>query len=579
MKFKLLLLLMCSYLYAVPNETTISGATGVQIYLRNYSYANLSLSMPRLSIGLATDNNRLVYKNSAGTMFKLLTDASGASNAASGRIFYSDANGAATSSSGLTYDGSTLDVAGLAKADSNHVSDSRIDDSLIVKEVVASGRLKGTDIDVSDSVKGVTGAFSGTLTSTRDSSSDVIASDTVKAGSVVTAPWSSFVYSKNLVALRGFGGNDSAGHANYYSCGAADLSSAPGWTKLMDWTPVLYAKRYANFLAWSRGRGTFSGSLVVNFMQEGTSTTISDLKLVWEPDNAISGVNPQNFALLYNATSSRVELWYNDLAVNNKQLVFSLIKEGTAGVATGHANLYYGASGSLPTFTSGTFGTYATKQFSTIVSNEVGIGKISTAPLDVAGLARADSASVSDLRVGDSTIGNYAIFEKSIKTDTFTVKYGIVGEGDWTRQLKYRTNTVDGSDNKGIGLYSYGPGMYGFGRGAYIEAYGNEYGEFRGGDIDIVAGEGSGTDVGGVNIRSNNGTISLNAELGVNVNKKLDVNGATKTTSLDISSSSYSVNPLKIGNYYLWIDLNGRLRIKGSAPTSDTDGTVVGSQS
>jgi hypothetical protein len=386
-KIFLLLLMAVSALYAVTNETTISGATGVQIYLRNYSYANLALSMPRLSIGLATDNNRLVYKNSAGTTFKLLTDASGASNATAGRIFYSDANGAATSSSGLTYDGSTLDVAGLA---------------------------------------------------------------------------------------------------------------------------------------------------------------------------------------------------------------------------------------------------------------------------------RADSASVSDLRVGDSTIGNYAIFEKSIKTDTFTVKYGIVGEGDWTRQLNYRTNTVDGSDNKGIGLYSYGDGMYGFGRGAYIEAYGNEYGEFRGGDIDIVAGEGSGTDVGDVHIRSNNGTISLNAELGVNVNNKLDVAGLAKADSVNASEavsagrhletpeinimsddmearywtirgdyassssdtggfyvlnqrtskiplyiakhannnalivdsagiktsgavrteySSYTRAPLRIGAYYLWIDLSGRLRIKGSAPTSDTDGTVVGSQS
>lgn len=30
--------------------------------------------------------------------------------------------------------------------------------------------------------------------------------------------------------------------------------------------------------------------------------------------------------------------------------------------------------------------------------------------------------------------------------------------------------------------------------------------------------------------------------------------------------------------YYLWVDSTGRLRIKSGAPTSDTDGTVVGAQ-
>lgn len=36
--------------------------------------------------------------------------------------------------------------------------------------------------------------------------------------------------------------------------------------------------------------------------------------------------------------------------------------------------------------------------------------------------------------------------------------------------------------------------------------------------------------------------------------------------------------PLTIGVYQLWVDANGRLRIKGGAPTSDTDGTIVGTQ-
>lgn len=35
---------------------------------------------------------------------------------------------------------------------------------------------------------------------------------------------------------------------------------------------------------------------------------------------------------------------------------------------------------------------------------------------------------------------------------------------------------------------------------------------------------------------------------------------------------------LRLGNYYLWVDATGDLRIKNSAPSSDTDGTVVGAQ-
>ena len=36
--------------------------------------------------------------------------------------------------------------------------------------------------------------------------------------------------------------------------------------------------------------------------------------------------------------------------------------------------------------------------------------------------------------------------------------------------------------------------------------------------------------------------------------------------------------PLQMGSYHLWVDATGDLRIKNSFPTSDTDGTVVGTQ-
>ena len=38
-------------------------------------------------------------------------------------------------------------------------------------------------------------------------------------------------------------------------------------------------------------------------------------------------------------------------------------------------------------------------------------------------------------------------------------------------------------------------------------------------------------------------------------------------------------DPLRLGGAFLWADANGKLRIKASAPSSDTDGVVVGTQS
>lgn len=43
-------------------------------------------------------------------------------------------------------------------------------------------------------------------------------------------------------------------------------------------------------------------------------------------------------------------------------------------------------------------------------------------------------------------------------------------------------------------------------------------------------------------------------------------------------NSGWNTGHLMIGIYHLWIDASGRLRIKSSAPTSDTDGVSVGSQ-
>lgn len=48
---------------------------------------------------------------------------------------------------------------------------------------------------------------------------------------------------------------------------------------------------------------------------------------------------------------------------------------------------------------------------------------------------------------------------------------------------------------------------------------------------------------------------------------------------LEIVDSAWNDKPFKIGNYFVWVDASDRLRIKSGAPSSDTDGTVVGAQS
>jgi hypothetical protein len=47
---------------------------------------------------------------------------------------------------------------------------------------------------------------------------------------------------------------------------------------------------------------------------------------------------------------------------------------------------------------------------------------------------------------------------------------------------------------------------------------------------------------------------------------------------VDIGEAGWDFSPLQLGSYHFWVDASGRLRIKNGAPTSDTDGTVVGTQ-
>jgi hypothetical protein len=53
---------------------------------------------------------------------------------------------------------------------------------------------------------------------------------------------------------------------------------------------------------------------------------------------------------------------------------------------------------------------------------------------------------------------------------------------------------------------------------------------------------------------------------------------ASATSTFKVADSAFDGVHFQLGIYHLWVDATGDLRIKSSAPTSDTDGVVVGTQ-
>lgn len=95
------------------NEYQEEGATEIDFVMRNYEYANMAADMGQCRFGFATDLKAVCAKGDSGaTVYKFLKDASGSSNTASTRILFADANGAASSHASLTFDGTTLKIAG-----------------------------------------------------------------------------------------------------------------------------------------------------------------------------------------------------------------------------------------------------------------------------------------------------------------------------------------------------------------------------------------------------------------------------------------------------------------------------------
>lgn len=73
---------------------------------------------------------------------------------------------------------------------------------------------------------------------------------------------------------------------------------------------------------------------------------------------------------------------------------------------------------------------------------------------------------------------------------------------------------------------------------------------------------------------ANGGDVNITPGTGSVGNKSGNV--VIKDTA---GNSGWNTAHLILGIYHIWVDTTGDMRIKNSAPTSDTDGTIIGTQS
>jgi hypothetical protein len=95
------------------NINVIAGATEIELYFRNYTYATALSDLNNLESVFFTDINRYGYKAwsstpKAGSLRKFLEDASGSVNIPATRVLFADSDGRATSDSDFNFDGTDL---------------------------------------------------------------------------------------------------------------------------------------------------------------------------------------------------------------------------------------------------------------------------------------------------------------------------------------------------------------------------------------------------------------------------------------------------------------------------------------
>lgn len=92
--------------------TPVPTADEIQFYARNYTWATALTDMPILSYIIFTDLEVFGFTDHNGDVKKVLIDDSGASATPQYRVWFANADGEATSSSDLYFDGSELYIQG-----------------------------------------------------------------------------------------------------------------------------------------------------------------------------------------------------------------------------------------------------------------------------------------------------------------------------------------------------------------------------------------------------------------------------------------------------------------------------------
>lgn len=199
----------------------------------------------------------------------------------------------------------------------------------------------------------------------------------------------------------------------------------------------------------------------------------------------------------------------------------------------------------------------------------------------------------ADIRIGSSAVGVH--FDGSV----YTYKTAVGTDGLWTTQWPYYFNayadaqiaywnvafdatTYNERPNVHLAAKTIGNILHvgGFASGGTASFY----------DLSPSSEDGSGTATIRLfrNTKSTDtavwqlyqpGTANVQHRLGGLTDTLLNQLGGNVIVGNSTTGGAWNTGHLRLGPYRLWVDSTGDLRIKGSAPTSDTDGTVVGTQS
>lgn len=202
------------------------------------------------------------------------------------------------------------------------------------------------------------------------------------------------------------------------------------------------------------------------------------------------------------------------------------------------------------------------------------------------------NCSVYGWNIGIHVQGSHGVQLIGCKTDGPSIDTGSTG-------FRIEDTTVAGNPERSWGCAIVGGRAAGLDTGLYVDVQGagstvqvvdwQSWG-ITGRNVNVVRGV---LQASNVSFRNNVGIeIASTATAVALVNARFesctrDIQNAAATTVLSqvncISSGATTqktiLNDFALGGYRLWVDSTGRLRIKNGDPVSDTDGTIVGTQS